>query len=119
MQRLRGLLESQVLEERVDGSEARIARARTVFANAFQVVEEKTNKGRIEILDAELGGHFAESFFGKMQKQAEAIAISRYRMGARLELAKQAIGKEGLKEGWKVSRSQGRTSRSISRSVAR
>jgi hypothetical protein len=102
----------------VDSSETRISRARTVLANAFQVVEEKTNKGCIQILDAKLGGHFAESFFGKMQKQAEAIAISRYRMWARLELAKQAIGKEGVKEGGKVSRSHGRTSRSISRSVA-
>jgi hypothetical protein len=34
------------------------------------VFEEKANKGRIEIFDAELGGHFAESFFGKVQKQA-------------------------------------------------
>ena len=110
MQRMRGLLESHVLEERVDGSEARIPRASTVFANAFQVVEEKTNKGRIEVLDAELGGHFAESFFGKMQKQAEAIAISRDGMGARLALAEQAVSKEGLKKRGKVGRNHGCTS---------
>ena len=78
----------------MDSSEARISRARTVLANAFQVVEEKTNKGCIQILDAKLGGHFAESFFGKMQKQAEAIAVPRDGMGARLALAEQAVRKE-------------------------
>jgi hypothetical protein len=35
-----------------------------------------------------------------------------------LPLAKQAISKEGLKKGGKVSMIHGRTSRSISRSVA-
>ena len=87
----------------MDGPEAHIPCASAVFADTFQVVEEKTNKGRIEILDAELGRHFAESFFGKLQKQAETIAISRYRMRARLPLTKQAIGKEGLKERGKLA----------------
>jgi hypothetical protein len=82
------------------------------------MVEKKTNKGRIEIFDLELGGHFTESFFGKMQKQAEAIAIPRDGMGARLALAEQAVSKEGLKQRGKVGRNHGCTSLSISRSVA-
>src|SRR5215471_9508405 len=118
MERMGGLLQGNELEERMDSCEARIPRARAVFAGAFQVVEEKTDKGRVKIFDAKLGGHFAESFFRKVQKQAEAIAISRDRMRTRLPLAKQAIGKEGLKKGGKVSRDHGRTSRFISRSVA-
>ena len=88
------------------------------LADTFQVVEEKTNKGRIEILDGELGGHFAESFLGKVQKQAEAITISRYGIRTRLQLLKQAFSKEGLKERRKVGADHGCTSRSISRSVA-
>ena len=88
------------------------------FYERFPGGQGKADERRIEILNAKLGGHFAESFFGKMQKQAEAIAISRYRMRTRLPLAQQAIGKEGLKKGGKVSRNHGRTSRSISRSVA-
>jgi hypothetical protein len=115
---MRGLLESHVLKERVDGSEARVACASTVFANAFQMVQEKTNKGCIEVLDAKLGGHFAESIFGKMQKQAEAIAISRDGMGARLALAEQAVSKERLKQRGKVGSNHGCTSPAISRSVA-
>jgi hypothetical protein len=94
----------------VDGSEAHIPRAGAVVANTFQVFEEKTDKGRIEILDAKLRGHFAELFSSKMQEEAETIAISRYRMRAGLPLAKQAIGKEGLKKGGKVSADHGRTS---------
>jgi len=117
MQRKRGFFQSYVVKEGVDGSEARIPRARAVFAGGFQVVEEKANKRRIEILDAKLGGYFAQSFFGKVQKQAKAIAISCYSMRTRLALAQQAIGKEGLKEGGKVSGNHGRTSGWISRSV--
>ena len=80
----------------MDGPQADIPRASPVFPNAFQVLKEKTKEGGVEIFDQELRGHFAESFLGKMQKQAEAIAIPRYRMGARLPLVKQAIRKEGL-----------------------
>ena len=63
----------------MDGPQPGIPRASAVFASAFQVIEEKTNEGRIEVFDPELGGTFVEPFFGKLQKQAEAIAISRYR----------------------------------------
>jgi hypothetical protein len=102
----------------VDSSEARIPCPSAVLANTFQLVEEKTNERCIEILDAKLGRHFAESFFGKMQKQAEAITISRDRMWARLPLAQKAIGKEALKKRGKGGRDHGCTSRWISRSVA-
>jgi len=82
----------------MDGSQTNVPRASTVFAGALQVIEKETNERGIEIFDPELGGHFAESFFGKLQKQAEAIAISRDGVRARSPLAKQAIGKEGLQK---------------------
>src|SRR5215467_4496688 len=102
----------------MDRPQAGIPRASAIFTNALQVFKEETNKGRIEIFDQELRGHFAESFLGKMQKQAEAIAIPRYRMRARLPLVKQAIRKEGLKERGKVGGHHRCTFPSISRSVA-
>jgi hypothetical protein len=80
----------------MDGPQASIPRASAVFPNALQVFKEENNKGRVEIFDQELKGHFAQSFLGKMQEQAETIAIPRYRMRARLPLAKQPIRKEGL-----------------------
>ena len=95
----------------MDGPQAGIPRANAVFPNAFQVLEEKANKGRVEIFDQELGGHLAEPFFGKMQKQAEAIAISRYGMGAGVSLAKQTIGKERLKKRGEAGGNHCRTSR--------
>ena len=75
----------------MDGSEARVACASAVLAHAFQVVKEDTNKGGIKILNAKLGRHFAVSLFGKMENQAETIAISRDCMRARLPLAEEAI----------------------------
>jgi hypothetical protein len=96
----------------------RQTRTSAVFASAFQVIEEEADKERIEILDAKLGRHSAESFFSKMEEQAEAIAISLYCARTRLQLPEQAIGKEGLKKGGKIGGDHGCTSRSINRSVA-
>jgi hypothetical protein len=61
----------------VDGSQPSIPSASAVFPSTFQIVKEQTDERCIEIFDAELGGHFAEPFFSKLQKQAKAIAISR------------------------------------------
>ena len=118
MQGMRGLLQSHVSEKRVDGSQPGVPRASTVFASAFQVIEEEANERCIEVLNPDLKGHFAEPFFGKLQKQAEAIAISGNRMRARLFLAKQAIGEKRLKKRGKAGRNHGCTFRWISRSVA-
>ena len=118
MQGMRGLLQSHVPEKRVDGSQPNIPRASAVFASAFQVIEEETNEGSIEVFDAELGGAFVEPFLGELQKQAKGIAISRYGMRARLPLTKQTIGEERLKKRGKAGGNHGCTSRWINRSVA-
>jgi len=95
----------------VDGSQANIPRASAVFASAFQVIEEETNEGSIEVFDAELGGAFVESLLGELQQQAKGITISLYGMWARLPLAKQTIGEESLQERRKIGANHGCTSR--------
>src|SRR5215471_4603490 len=95
---MRGLFQSHVPEERVDGSQSDISGTSAVFASAFQVIEKEANEGRVEILDPELGRHFVESFFGKLQKQAETIAISRDGMRTRLPLAKRSVKKAWRRE---------------------
>jgi hypothetical protein len=102
----------------VDGPQAGIPRASAVFPRAFQVIEEVANEWCVEVFDPQLGGTLAESFFGKLKKRAEAVAISRYRMWACLPLAKQVVGKEALKQGGKAGGNHGCNSRWISRSVA-
>jgi hypothetical protein len=84
MQDVRRLLQSHVSKERVDGSQPDVPRASTVFASAFQVIEEETNERCIEVFDPNLGGPFAEPILGKLQKQTEAVAISGNGMRARL-----------------------------------
>jgi hypothetical protein len=118
MQGMRWFFQSHIPEERVDGSQPNVSRASAVLASAFQVIEEKTNEGSIEVFDAKLGWTFVEPFLGELQKHAKGIAISRYRMWARLPLAKEAISEEGLKKTGEAGRNHGRTSRWISRSVA-
>jgi hypothetical protein len=102
----------------MDSSQTNVPRASTVFASAFQVIEEETKEGSIKVFDAELGWAFAESFFGEFQQQAKRIAISPYGMWARLLLAKQTIGEERLQERRKAGGHHGCTSRGINRSVA-
>jgi hypothetical protein len=118
MQGVRGLFQSHVAEERVDGSQANVPRASAVFASVFQVGEEETNEGSIEVVDAELGGGFVEPFLGELQKQAKAIAIAGDGMWARLPLAKQPISEERLEEGRKGGGHHNSTSRCINRRVA-
>ena len=42
----------------MDGPQPGVPRASAVFAGAFQVIEEKTDEGGIEVFDPELGGTF-------------------------------------------------------------
>ena len=82
------------------------------------MIEEVANEWCVEVFDPQLGGTPAESFFRKLKKQAEAVAISRYRMWACLPQAKQVVGKEALKQGGKARGNHGCNSLWISRSVA-
>jgi hypothetical protein len=59
----------------VNGSQSDVPSPSAVFASAFQVVKKESNERRVEILDPKLGRYFVESFFGKLQKQAKAVAI--------------------------------------------
>jgi hypothetical protein len=111
MQDMRRLLQSHVPEKRVDGSQPNIPRASAVFASAFQVIEEETDEGSIEVFDAELGGAFVEPFLGELQKQTKGIAISCYRMRACLPLTKQTIGEKRLKKRGEAGGHHGCTSR--------
>jgi len=111
MQGLRGLLQSHVPEKRVDGSQPNNPRASAVFASAFQVIEEETNEGSIEVFEAEMGGAFVEPFLGELQKQTKGIAISCYRMRACLPLTKQTIGEKRLKKRGEAGGHHGCTSR--------
>jgi hypothetical protein len=102
MPSVRRLFQSHVSKERVNGSQPNVPRASAVFANALQLIEEKTNEGSIEVFDAKLGWAFVKPFFRKLQKQAEAVAVCRDGIRARLPLAKQTIGEEALKKGGKA-----------------
>jgi hypothetical protein len=80
----------------MDGSQANIPSTSAIFAGALQVIEEKANKRGIQVFNPELAGTLSQSFLGKLQEQAERVAISRDGMRARCPLAKQTIGEKGL-----------------------
>jgi hypothetical protein len=82
----------------VDSCQPCIPSASGVLADLFQVFKENAEKSRVEIFDRQLGRHFAESLFCKLQKQPEGIPIAGYGVWARLSLPKEPISKERLKK---------------------
>ena len=75
-QRMGGLLQGDILKERMDCGEPGIARARAVAPFLFEVIEELTDEGRIEILEPETRGRRAELFCGITQKKTKGITVS-------------------------------------------
>jgi hypothetical protein len=103
-QRMRRFLESHVLKEGMNRSQADIPGASAILSVVLEMIEKISNEGHAQILDREIRGCFTEPFFCKAEEKTEGIAIPRYRIGACSLLPKQSIGKECLKQRWKAGR---------------
>jgi hypothetical protein len=82
--------------------QADIAGASAILPTVLEMIEEIANEGRFQVLDREIRGCFTETFFCKMEEQAEGIAITRDFIGTCSLLSEQSIRKEGLKRGGKA-----------------
>ena len=89
-QRMRRLLQGNVLKEGVKCGQADVPGAGAILTAALQIIEEITNKRGVQIVKREARGRFAQPLFCELKEQAERIAISRYGMGTGLPLSKQA-----------------------------
>jgi hypothetical protein len=119
-QRMRWLLESDVLKERMNRRQADVASASAVLSAILEVVEEITDKTHVQIFEREVRWRFAQPFFCEMQEQAEGVTIPRYGVRTRPPLPNQAICKERLKKRRKAVGGHDRSSFSLAnrRSVA-
>jgi len=92
-------LKCRVLEEGSDRGQAKIAGADGVVAVILDVIQERTDERRIEIVQRELRGRFFEMLLRKSEKQPERIAVRGDGVGTDLALIHKAVSKKGLKQG--------------------
>jgi len=71
-----GLLQSDILKERMDCAQAGIARARAVAPFLFEMIEELPDEGRIEIFEPQFRGRRAEALCCVTQKKTEGVTVS-------------------------------------------
>jgi hypothetical protein len=109
-QRMRRLLEGDVLKKGMNRSQADVPRASAVFPTILKVVEEIAEKRGIQIFEREIRWRFAQPLFCKMKEQTERIAVPRYGVGTCAPLPNQAIGKERLQKRGKAGRHYDRAS---------
>lgn len=82
--------------ERMDRCEPRVTRARTVVAVVFEVVEERPDQRRVEVVEIELERLFAGLLAREGQEQPECVAICSDRLRAGVALRDQTIGEPCL-----------------------
>src|SRR5271163_946192 len=93
-----------------DRGKAGIAAAGAVATTGFDMGEEVTHQGGIQILDVQLSRRPANLFACEVQQQAESITIARNCVRARLHLVAQSVREELLDEGRQSCSRHGRTS---------
>src|SRR5713101_3420595 len=114
--RKRGLGQSHVLEEAVDGRQPRVARTGAVSPPTLEVIEKLRQERRVEVFDGELRGRLVQVLICEAQQQTEGVAIGSDRMSAPAPLPNEAVHEETLQERLEAHNAISR--RRISRSVA-
>ncbi len=90
------MVQGEIAEQRVDRGEPVVAGRGAVAPVAFQVVQEGTDQGCVQIIDGQLAGREAGALGGERQQQPEGGAIGRDRVRARGALGDQPLGEVGL-----------------------
>ena len=103
-QRVGGFLERHILKEGVNRGQADVSGASAILPASFKIVEKMSDERHVQIIEREVRWRFTQPFFCKLKQQAERIAISRYGVGTRLTLPKEAIRKERLQKRGKAGR---------------
>ena len=83
----------------MDRREPGVEGARSVATLAFEVVEERGNPGRVEVLDIERRRLLAGLPLNEGQEQSEGVAIGGDRVRAGVSLVDQPVGEERLQRG--------------------
>ena len=94
--RVLGMSERGVAVERVDRPEPRVAGPGTVAPILFEMLEERADQRRVEIVDVELERLLAGLVVREGEQQPERVAVGGDRVRTRVALRDQTFGEERL-----------------------
>src|SRR5580693_144992 len=95
---MRRLIQRDVARERMDRGEPRIAGAMAVLTRTLQVLEKFRDQCRREIVHCQRRWGTPAVVRQIAQQEAKRVAIRGDRMGARLALLQQVVGKKPLEQ---------------------
>jgi hypothetical protein len=104
-----GVAQRGVLKERVDGGEADVAGPGAVAALVLEVLEERPDRGRVELRELKPRGWRSGLLLHEGEQQPERVAVAGDRVRADAPLAEQPVGEICLKR-----RGEGRHGRVLS-----
>ena len=94
-----GVLQRREPVEGVDRSEPGVAGSRAVAPVVFEVVEERADQRRVEIVEVQLERLLAGLLVREAQQQPERVAVGGDRLRAGVALGDQTVGEERLERG--------------------
>ena len=87
-----GVLERRVVKQRADRGQAGVAGADAVAAFVLEMVEERADQRRVEIVDVQLAGLLAGPLLGEREQQPQRVAVGRDRVRAGVALP-ESVGR--------------------------
>jgi len=91
-----GVTERGEAKQRVDRRQSGVARADRVVALVLEMLEERGDQRRVEIVEVKPRRLFARSLLGEGQQQSQRVAVGGDRMRAGAALVREAVGEERL-----------------------
>jgi len=93
-----GFLQGHVAEEGMNRCQPSVAAACAIAPCVLQVIEKGDQEGHIDLSQSELRGLFLQTLLGKLQEQAERVAVTGDRMRTDTSLPNQSIREEPLEQ---------------------
>ena len=96
--------ERGISKEGVDGGEPQIPATYAQTSTLFQLIEKRPDQRGIDSLERQLRGRSVQPLLGKLQQQAEGIAVRTDRMRTGLALLHESLGEESFQQWSQVGR---------------
>jgi len=95
-QRVLGMAQGRIGEQRADRCQSYVAGPDTVVSLLFQVIQERRDHRRVQVIPVELGGRLAALLVDELKEQLQGVAVGLDGARARLALLGEPVGEEGL-----------------------
>ena len=114
-----GCVEGRVVEQGVDGGQPGVTGGAAVAPAGFQVLQERADKGGVQVGEAESAGRLSGLGLGEGKQKPAGVAVGGDRVRAGLLLPGEPVGEESLQDSGEVGHRAARLSACSSRLAAR